>query len=74
MPIKIHIYNDCNAFYLYFYSLPIIKIDKRTNFNLLENKISIDNIYRADNNDLQLMKSVKINKIFIRINKENIYG
>ncbi len=55
VPIKIHIYNDSHSFYLFCYSLPIIKIDNNTNLNLLENKISLDNIYSADNMDLQIM-------------------
>lgn len=73
LSIKIHVYQDKESFYIFVYSLPLIKIDKNNRFNLLENKISIDKIYESNNIDLKIIDTIKINKILIRIDIENTY-
>lgn len=71
IPLKFHMYQDSNCIYLYFYSLPIIKIDNNSNFNMLKGKVNIDKVIDTDKEDLKIINSFKIEKIYIRINKNN---
>lgn len=69
IPLKLHIYQDNQCVYIYFYSLQIIKIDKQSHFNILKNKISIDNIIDSDKEDLKVINSINIELIYIRLNE-----
>lgn len=69
IPIKINIYFDKNAVYIYLYSLAIIAIDEKRNINLLKNKISIDQILNAETEDLKMIEAFKIEKINISIDQ-----
>ena len=42
VPIRFHIYQSNECFYIYFFGLPIIKIDEKYHLNILENKIDVN--------------------------------
>ena len=67
VPIYINIYFDSNNVYLYVYSLVIIKLDKKNNKNLLKNKIDFNKIKQTNKEDLKIIKSISIDKLYIRM-------
>lgn len=73
VPIRFHIYQSNECFYIYSYGLPIIKIDEKSHLNILENKIDVNKVIDTESSNLKIIKEIKIDKIFIRINKELTY-
>lgn len=73
VPIRFHIYQSNECFYVYFFGLPIIKIDEKSHLNILENKIDVNKVIDTDSSNLKIIKEIKIDKIYIRINKELTY-
>ena len=67
VPIYINIYYDNQHAYFYIYSLMIIKIDKYNNKNLMKNKIDMKKFKDANKEDLKIIQSITIDKIFLRI-------
>ena len=54
-------------YYLFIFSLMIIKIDKYNNKNLMKNKIDMKKFKDANKEDLKIIQSITIDKIFLRI-------
>ena len=70
IPIPIHLYIDNECFYVYVYSFKVIKIDKVDNYNYLKDKITLENIKKTDKENIKLIKTINIKKLFIEIKKE----
>lgn len=72
VPLTIHIYFDNNRIYIGLFSIDIIKIDSESNINRLKNKISLQKIFESEKEDLKIIESLSINKIILRLKKEQI--
>lgn len=73
LPIKTNVYIDNNLFYLSIFTFLLIKIDGNKTINKLKNKIKIENIKSKTYENINIIKYIKINKLFIRCSYELSY-
>lgn len=69
VPLKIHFYIDSSSIYLYLFTFKIIYKDDFKDFNSLKDKITINKIKESDKEDIKIIKSFKIKKLYTSINK-----
>jgi len=69
VPLKIHFYIDSSSIYLYLFTFKIIYKDDFKDFNLLKDKITINKIKESDKEDIKIIKSFKIKKLYVSINE-----
>lgn len=69
VPLKIHFYIDSSSIYLYLFTFKIIYKDDFKDFNLLKDKITINKIKESDKEDIKMIKSFKIKKLYVSINE-----
>lgn len=69
VPLKIHFYIDSSSIYLYLFTFKIIYKDDFKDFNLLKDKITINKIKESDKEDIKIIKSFKIQKLYVSINE-----
>lgn len=69
VPLKIHFYIDSSSIYLYLFTFKIIYKDDFKDFNSLKDKITINKIKESDKEDIKIIKSFKIKKLYASINK-----
>jgi len=69
VPLKIHFYIDSSSIYLYLFIFKIIYKDDFKDFNLLKDKITINKIKESDKEDIKIIKSFKIKKLYVSINE-----
>lgn len=67
VPIYINIYIDRDSFYLSLYSLFIVRVDNKKNINLLKNKLDLNKLKTTRKEDLEMIKSIKIDRIYLRV-------
>ncbi len=69
VPLKIHFYIDSSSIYLYLFTFKIIYKDDFKDFNLLKDKITINKIKESDKEDIKIIKSFTIKKLYVSINE-----
>lgn len=69
VPIKIFFYISQKEVYLYIFTFPLIKLNDNEKINKLENKIRIDNILKTKKEDFKIIKTIKIEKLMINLDR-----
>lgn len=62
--IKIHILISSEGVFLYVFSLPVFVVCKEKEINLLKNKISLEKLKNTQKEDLKIIESFTIEKLY----------